>query len=123
MAEWSNAADSKSVVALASPGVRIPLSPLSSAEALAKADSQINGLCMWFVYLLRCANGDIYKGCTENLEERLERHHKGYVDATKNNLPVQIITYIAFDNKYKAFEFEKYLKSGSGRAFTSKHLI
>ena len=30
MAEWSNAADSKSVVLLAVPGVRIPLSPRSN---------------------------------------------------------------------------------------------
>src|SRR5687767_10603100 len=36
MAEWSNAADSKSVVPLAVPGVRIPLSPppLFSVEGL-----------------------------------------------------------------------------------------
>jgi len=30
--------------------------------------------------------------------------------------------YFAIPNKYKAFEFEKYLKSGSGRAFIKKHL-
>ena len=32
-------------------------------------------------------------------------------------------TYIAFNNKYKAYDFEKYLKSGSGRAFAKKRLI
>ncbi|TRZ64951.1 MAG: GIY-YIG nuclease family protein, partial [Spirochaetia bacterium] len=32
-------------------------------------------------------------------------------------------TYITFNDKYKAFEFEKYLKSGSGRAFINKHLL
>ncbi len=32
MAEWSNAADSKSVVPATVPGVRIPISPLSPAE-------------------------------------------------------------------------------------------
>ena len=29
--------------------------------------------------------------------------------------------YIALQDKYKAFELEKYLKSGSGRAFIKKH--
>ena len=76
---------------------------------------------MWFVYMLKCSNGDIYKGCTENIEERIHRHNKGYVDATRNVLPVTLIGYFAITDKYKAYEFEKYLKSGSGRAFLSKH--
>jgi putative endonuclease len=67
--------------------------------------------------------GDYYKGCTNNIQERIESHEKGYVDATKNNLPIKLLTYIALADKYKAYEFEKYLKSGSGRAFTAKHLI
>ncbi len=78
---------------------------------------------MWYVYILLCNNGDLYKGCTENITERLERHSKGWVDATKYLLPIQLITYVAFNDKYKAYEFEKYLKSGSGRAFASKHFI
>ena len=77
----------------------------------------------YFVYILKCADGKSYTGCTENLEERLKRHNNGYVPATENRRPVQLITHIVFSNKYKAFEFEKYLKSGSGRAFINKHLI
>ena len=65
--------------------------------------------------------GKPYTGCTENLEERFERHMNGYVPATENRRPVQLITHIAFHDKYKAFKFEKYLKSGSGRAFIKKH--
>jgi len=34
-----------------------------------------------------------------------------------------IIAIVIIKNKYKAFDFEKYLKSGSGRAFIKKHLI
>ena len=30
---------------------------------------------------------------------------------------------MAISDKYKAYEFEKYLKSGSGRAFIKKHFI
>jgi putative endonuclease len=78
---------------------------------------------MHVVYILKCIDEKPYTGCTENLEERLGRHMNGYVPATKNRLPVQLITHIVFNDKYKAFEFEKYLKSGSGRAFIKKHFI
>jgi putative endonuclease len=78
---------------------------------------------MWFVYILKCSDGFFYTGCTENLDERLKRHHAGYVPATKHRLPAALTTYIVFHDKYKAFEFEKYLKSGSGRAFLNKRLV
>ena len=38
-------------------------------------------------------------------------------------LPIELITHINFKDKYKAFEFERYLKSGSGKAFMNKRLI
>jgi putative endonuclease len=75
------------------------------------------------VYILLCNDGNYYTGCTNNLEERFSIHQKGYVDSTKNKLPVQIVFHCVFIDKAKAFEFEKYLKSGSGIAFTNKHLI
>lgn len=77
----------------------------------------------YFVYILKCADGHPYTGCTDNLDDRLKRHKSGWVPATKDRLPVELETYIVFEDKYKAFEFEKYLKSGSGRAFLKKHLI
>jgi len=77
---------------------------------------------MYYVYNLKCKNGH-YIGCTENLRERMSRHKNGNVPATRYRLPVKLISYFAIENKYKAFEFEKYLKSGSGRAFINKHFI
>jgi predicted GIY-YIG superfamily endonuclease len=61
---------------------------------------------MYYVYSLKCSDG-FYIGCTNNLKDRFERHKKGYV--------------YAITNKYLAFNFESYLKSGSGRAFINKH--
>jgi predicted GIY-YIG superfamily endonuclease len=78
---------------------------------------------MWFVYILKCSDGRFYTGCTENLDERLGRHNAGHVPATKGRLPVMLISYVCFADKYKAFEFEKYLKGGSGRAFLNKRLV
>jgi len=76
---------------------------------------------MYYVYLLECADGKPYTGCTDNLKERVERHKNGYVPATKERRPLSLVSYTAFQDKYKAFEFEEYLKSGSGRAFVKKH--
>jgi predicted GIY-YIG superfamily endonuclease len=78
---------------------------------------------MYYVYILNCADGHPYVGCTSNLKERILRHKNGQVLATKEKLPVQIAAYFAFKEKYKAFDFEKYLKSGSGRAFLRKRFI
>ena len=75
---------------------------------------------MYYVYSLKCKDG-FYIGCTDNLKERLERHRKGYVEATKDRRSISLEIYFAMKDKYKAFEFEKYLKTGSGRAFIKKH--
>jgi len=78
---------------------------------------------MYTVYILKCADGKTYTGCTENLNERLDRHVNGYVPATENRRPIKLVTYVVFNDKYKAFKFETYLKSGSGRAFLNKRLV
>jgi len=78
---------------------------------------------MQYVYILSCADDKPYTVCTDNLKDRIERHKKGYVPATKNRLPVKLTIYFAFENKYQAFNFEKYLKTGSGRAFIKKHFL
>jgi putative endonuclease len=78
---------------------------------------------MHYVYILKCADGSSYTGCTQNLRERFQSHTNGQVPATKQLLPVELIFYCAFKDKYKAFEFEKYLKSGSGRAFMQRRLL
>jgi putative endonuclease len=77
---------------------------------------------MYYVYSLKCKDG-FYVGCTDDLKNRFSRHKKGFVGATKNRLPVEIDFYIATQDRSKAFNLEKYLKTGSGRAFTKKHLV
>ena len=76
---------------------------------------------MYYVYFLVCADKKTYIGCTDDLKERIERHNNQRVPATSKRLPVKLVSYFAFMNKYTAFNFEKYLKSGSGRAFIKKH--
>ncbi len=77
----------------------------------------------YYVYILRSKNHpkEKYVGYTRNLEARLKKHNEGGCTYTKAFKPWIIETAIAFGDKSKALQFEKYLKSHSGRAFTSKH--
>jgi hypothetical protein len=52
----------------------------------------------------------------------LDKHNAGEVSHTVKCRPWRVKTYIAFSNEKQAFEFEKYLKSGSGRAFAKLRL-
>jgi putative endonuclease len=79
---------------------------------------------MTYVYILQStANPErYYVGATGDLRARLQKHNAGDVSHSSKYSPWTIKTYIAFTDKARAFAFEKYLKSGSGRAFTKKHL-
>jgi predicted GIY-YIG superfamily endonuclease len=75
----------------------------------------------WTVYILNCADGGIYTGCTNDFENRMLKHQTGHVKSTQSKPPVSVLLKIIFYDKHKAFNFEKYLKSGSGRAFSVRH--
>jgi predicted GIY-YIG superfamily endonuclease len=81
---------------------------------------------MWqYVYILRSKKDKsiIYTGITRNLSKRLDKHNEGGNISTKRSIPWYIETCIAFRNEEKARAYEKYLKSGSGKAFLKKRLI
>jgi len=70
----------------------------------------------WFVYIMECCDGSLYVGCTTDIERRIHEHNSHKVHYTVDKTPVNLKTYIAFMDKYKAFSFEKYLKTGLGSA-------
>ena len=78
---------------------------------------------MYYVYILRNESGEKYIGITQDLKKRLQEHNNGETKTTKNNGVYKIIWYCSFIDKARAYEFEKYLKSSSGYAFTNKRLI
>jgi|SRR3989344_926909 len=81
---------------------------------------------MYYTYILRSTKqkGSIYIGSTADLKKRLLEHNNGAgVGHTKKYAPWEIETYIAFSNSHEAKEFERYLKSNSGKAFLRKRLI
>ena len=77
---------------------------------------------MFYVYLIKSVNfPDItYIGHTDNLKERLETHNSGGSVHTRQHRPWRLVMCLVFANKLKATAFEKYLKSGAGRAFAKK---
>lgn len=81
---------------------------------------------MYYVYIIKSINfpDETYIGYTTNLNKRLNTHNKGMGSNHTNKFkPWKIETYIAFSDKEKALNFEKYLKIGSGKAFLNKRLI
>ena len=60
---------------------------------------------------------NFYVGVTDDLRARLAKHNAGEVPHTSKYRPWRLRTYTAFDDEGRAVAFEKYLKSGSGRAF------
>lgn len=78
----------------------------------------------FYVYILQSElNPDrFYVGRTEDLKIRLQKHNSGDVDYTATFRPWRIKTVVAFTDEQRAVDFEKYLKSASGRAFAKKRL-
>ena len=79
---------------------------------------------MKYVYVLRSIAfpDHHYTGIADDLKMRLARHNSKEVPHTSKYAPWQLKTYVAFSDEKKAFEFEQYLKTASGRAFAKKRL-
>lgn len=78
---------------------------------------------MWTVYGLRCNDGRLYVGCTNDLERRIKDHESGKCKYTASRKPFTLQFSISLPDKYLAFDLERYLKRGSGRSFIKRHLI
>lgn len=82
------------------------------------------GTAMKYVYILECVNEPArhYTGLTDNLKARLKAHNAGEVPHTSKFKPWRLNTYIGFSDQERAVQFEKYLKTHSGRAFATRRL-
>jgi putative endonuclease len=76
-----------------------------------------------FVYVLRNAdqNPEFYVGLTSDLSARVADHNAGRCPHTASRRPWQLHVVIEFPDEQRALRFERYLKSGSGRAFAKRH--
>lgn len=79
---------------------------------------------IYFVYILKSLHdGTRYFGMTSDLNKRMQEHNAGKSTFTSGHGPYECIWYCAFRDQVKAHAFERYLKTGSGYAFTRKHLV
>jgi putative endonuclease len=78
---------------------------------------------MHYVYILEslAVPGHFYIGSTDNLRHRVRQHQADVHSHAARYRPWKLKTYLAFDQKTIATRFERYLKSGSGRAFCKRH--
>jgi len=59
---------------------------------------------------------------TDDVPERVDHHNSGASPHTSKYRPWRVETFIAFRDRQKALNFERYLKTGSGREFARRHL-
>ncbi len=79
---------------------------------------------MHFVYILQSKkDNSLYVGSTENIKQRLAEHNSGKAKYSSSKRPYILKWFCGFPNKQLALKFEKYLKQGSGFAFSRKHLL
>jgi putative endonuclease len=72
---------------------------------------------MYTIYAIKsCTHNYIYVGQTNNLEERLKRHNRGYEKTTRYYRPFVLIYTEKCYTRPEARIREKYWKSGSGKA-------
>ncbi len=81
---------------------------------------------IYYVYILKSKKDreQFYIGITDNLDRRLKEQKTAKGSSyTVRYAPWELETYIVFNNKRVAEEFEVYLKSHSGRAFLRRRLM
>ena len=66
---------------------------------------------MNYTYILKCSDGTLYTGWTNNLEKRLAAHNMGTASKyTRTRLPVEIVWHEASETKNEAMSKEAHIK-------------
>jgi putative endonuclease len=109
-------------------------SPKSDVEIPAVFQDSAFGSCIAFglvvpedkrsVYILKSADQEphFYVGRTSDVSARLTDHNAGRCPHTARYHPWQLHVTIELSDERRAIAFERYLKSGSGRAFATRHI-
>lgn len=101
-----------------------PSIAIASGEVLASSVG-VSDAPKRFVYILRSVNHPErpYVGLTSNVATRLAAHNAGQNVSTAAYKPWEVIVSVEFRTEDAAVRFERYLKSGSGRAFAKRHFV
>ena len=67
---------------------------------------------MFYVYVLRCTDGSLYCGYTNDVEKRFEKHKSGKgAKYTKSHPPLEVVYVEEFETKSDAMKREFEIKS------------
>jgi len=80
---------------------------------------------IYYVYIMRSIDhmGITHVGYTADLERRMDQHNDGRCFETSQNRPWELIWMARFQDRTKAINFEKFLKTPSGIEFYRTRLI
>lgn len=66
---------------------------------------------MNYVYMLRCRDGSLYTGWTNDLEKRLKAHNSGSASKyTRTRLPAELVYFEEWESKEAAMSREWHIK-------------
>ena len=66
---------------------------------------------MNYTYIVRCADGTLYTGWTNDIEKRLQAHNSGGgAKYTRSRLPVSLVYYESYETKEEAMSREWHIK-------------
>ncbi len=77
---------------------------------------------MFYVYILRLNNNQLYTGYTSDLKRRIAEHQTGQSEFTAKRLPVELIHYEAYKLESDARRREKFLKTTEGKELLRKQI-
>lgn len=62
---------------------------------------------MFYAYMLRCSDGSIYSGYTNDIDARIKKHNLGLgAKYTRSRRPVTLVYYEVFESKSEALKRE-----------------
>jgi putative endonuclease len=68
----------------------------------------------WVVYILKCSDGSLYTGITNNLDKRIATHNSGKgAKYTQGRRPVTLLKYFEVKTKSEALKLEYCIKQMS----------
>ena len=78
----------------------------------------------YYSYVLRSLkNGILYKGSTQDIENRLNVHNQGLVNYSSKHIPWELVLSEEFPTRAEAMKREKWYKTGVGREWIKRQIV
>ncbi len=79
-------------------------------------------LIMFYIYILRMKNGQLYTGFTTDIDRRIGEHNRGIVKSTSKRRPLELIHYEVYKLESDARRRERFLKTSEGKRLLRKQI-